>query len=249
MKNKKFNPVNWFAPKAWTVIGIAGSIALALASLIFSWKAVAISDSALKEQRRQFEEVQSEKLVIRLTPMPYDPIWLTEIKLGPEGQVAVTPWRLTLSNTGQQKLSIINYEISEGDKPGSKYYTGINGGIWDGKMQRIDLLSEPISIEPGETRIYIVHIGILIKPEVAKVLGKNIDLGTRMVTEPAKLLATNGLDLFGNEVEFQQFANGVVLTMLTNEATPTYWCQLTTGRNNIFVGSGSASLPAWIPAQ
>lgn len=247
MAKNRLNPAVWFTPKTWTVIGIVSSIVLALASLIFSWMAVEISKSSLSEQKRQFNEVQSEKLTIQLMPMPHDPIQLTDIKLGPEGQVVMLPWRLTLSNTGQQRLSIVRYEISEGNQPGSRYYTGLNGGIWDRAMKPIDLLSEPISIEPGETRVYVIKIGMLTKPEVAKVLGEGVDLRTGIVTGSSKLLASKGLDLFGNEVELQQFGNGFVLTRLTSKATPRYWCQLTTGRNNVFIGSGNSSLSGWVP--
>ncbi len=240
MSMKRLNPTNWFSSKTWTVIGIVFSILLAVASSIFSWKAVQISSDGLAEQRRQFSEVQTEKLGVELIPVAYDPIKLTEINFGSSGRVVMTPWKLRLSNTGQQKMSITGYELSEGEGQSARYYTGLNGGIWSftKNKKRIDPSVEPISLEPGDTHVYLLQIGILIKPEVAKVLSIKADVRTGLIMDPANELALSGLDLFGNKVDFQQFPDGFILTRLTNNKTPTYLFKATTGRNNVFKGYG-----------
>lgn len=233
--------------EAWTGL----SVIVALLSLIVSVRscysadsAVAVAENALAEQKRQFSEVQTEKLDIQLVAQAYDPLQVTRINFREQGQVIVTPWKLLLSNTGQQKLSITGYELSEGKSVGARFYTGLNGGMYDELRQRINPSDTPIHLEPGDTRIFTLHIGLLVKSKVADVLWSNADTKTGFVAGPTLSLAKAGLDLYGNEVEFKEYATGMTYTRLTSVQTPTFWYRATTGRGNAFLGSGVTSATA-----
>lgn len=56
------------------------------------------------------------------------------------------------------------------------------------------------------------------------------------------VLAKEGIDLYGNEVNYQEFEGGTYWLTVekANDKSPVYWYQAMSGRGNIFVTSATA---------
>jgi hypothetical protein len=210
------------------------SIFVAVASLV-------VSCASFQEQRRQFAEVQTEKLSITLVPREYEPVRITRINFGKDGSVVITPWKLTVSNVGQQRLSITSYEVSEGAKPSHRFYTGLSNGMFDAGGKVVEL---PITFEPGESKTYSLSVGMLVDNEVHKALSAAADPNTGWVVKPGLALAASNLDLLGNTISYEQFESGAKLEVLTEKRGQTFWYAATTGRSNVFYGSGQSVAPS-----
>lgn len=213
----------------------------AAASAFVAFASLGISCASYREQKHQFNQVQAEKLAVTLVPREYDPVRITRINFGPDGRVVIVPWKLTLSNTGQQRLSITSYEISTGERPGQKLYTGLDSGLFDDKTELVKL---PITLEPGDSKMFTISMGMLVSKEVGDALLPAAEASTGFVMKPALVLAKQDLDLHGNKVAYAEFPNGSQLTMLTNHAGQVFWFVARTGRNNVFVGSGHSIAPS-----
>lgn len=156
------------------------------------------------------------------------------------GRVVQVPWQLALSNTGHQKLSITKYSITTGVSPDSTSYSGIDGGMFRPDYQQsVDL---PLTLEPGESRLFVVLVGILVSPKVHEVLSSLEDPKSRTVGNANAVLAKQNLDLYGNKVNYQEFAGGgYVLTVeQENQKSQTFWYQAVSGRGNVFLTSAAA---------
>ena len=149
---------------------------------------VAIAAVALPyfEQRRQFQVLQTEELAVRLNPHTDGPIRISDKNFGPMGRLVQVPWGLTLSNTGNQKLSITRYSVTTGASPNSTYYTGIDGGMLQSDQKPLDL---PLTLEPGESRSLVLFIGILVPQSVYEVLSS--------LKEPSLRTVVNAGDALG----------------------------------------------------
>lgn len=216
--------------------------AMAVLSLLVAISTAIVSyvqqNSALEEQRRQFQVLQKEDLAIRLNPHAEGRMELTGRRFGSAGTLVRSFWGLTLSNTGNQKLSLTQYRISTGASPDAYFYSGIDGGLLaaDSTIEKL-----PIILEPGESRVLLLNIGFLVPDEVYSVLSalKKSDL---LSADAVRVeLARKGLDLYGNKVEFQEFPGGGVVISVDahNQKSPTIWLQITTGRGNTFTASAA----------
>ena len=208
---------------------------VAVISLVVAIASVAVP---YVEQRSQFQVMQREELSIQLNPYTDGPIRVTNDNFGPMGRVVQIPWQVTLSNTGNQKLSITNYSIRSGDSPNSTYYTGIDGGMLGSDLKPVAL---PISLDPGESRIYLLMIGILVPPNVNKILSSIGDPKARTMHHVEKVLAMNGIDIFGHKVTYQTSSGGGYSIRFDNSQidSPTFWYRVTTGRGTAFSASAA----------
>ncbi len=205
---------------------------MAIVSLLVAIAAVVVP---YMQQRSQFQALQNEELVVRLNSSMNGPLRLTENSFGPKGHVVQIPWQVTLSNTGYQNLSISKYSITVGASPNSTYYSGVDGGMFTSDQQRVQL---PFTLEPGESRSFRVLVGIIVPPRVYEVLS-SID---GKLSEARMVLAKQGVDLYGNEVNYQEFEGGSYLITLKkgSDKSPIYWFEVVTGRGNVFVTSETA---------
>lgn len=205
---------------------------VAIFSLIVAIAAVVIP---FIQQRSQFQVLQNEELFVQLNSSTNGPVRITEISFGALGYVVQMPWQITLSNTGYQNLSISKYSITVGASPNSTYYSGIDGGMFDSDQQRIDL---PITLEPGESRSFVVLVGVIVPPRVHEVLSS----AQGSLSEAMTVLAEQGTDLYGNEVIYQEFEGGNYLITVEKEIdkSPAYWYEVVTGRGNVFLTSETA---------
>lgn len=159
------------------------------------------------------------------------------VELG--GRVVQVPSELVISNTANRKLSIVSYSISTGETQNSQYYSGIDGGIYDDKGKKVQL---PIILEPGDSKILQIYIGIVVPPKVFDILS-TLKLKPSLSSQQTFLtLARNKLDIYGNRVEFEEYPGGAYSWSIDNklrQKSPRYWLQFTTGRGNSFVTSAS----------
>jgi hypothetical protein len=209
---------------------------IAIFSLIVAIAAVTVP---YMQQRSQFQVLQNEELAVRLNPSTHGPLRITEYSLGPIGHVVQIPWQLALSNTGNQNLSIIKYSIAAGVSPNSIDYSGLDGGMFHSNQKRVDL---PYTISPGESQLFVVLVGILVPPEVYEILLSAQDSNSSTVGNFKLVLAKHGLDLYGNEVSYQEFEGGnhLITVEKANDKSPTYWYQAVSGRGNVFMSSATA---------
>jgi hypothetical protein len=190
-----------------------------------------------EEQKRQFEVLQSEHVLVSLDAHAKGPFLITSINFGANSHVAQFPWELQLTNSGNQKLSIVKYNISSGTSPMDTFYTGIDGGLVTIGNQPVKL---PITLETGESRSFFLMVGIRVPTYVFDVLSA-IDPKKRTTENATIALGKKGLDLYGNKVEFSEYGGGSYsLTVLPeDQRSPTFWCQIVTGRGNEFTTSTS----------
>ena len=190
------------------------------------------------EQRRQFRILQAEQLVIRLNPHVDGTFRITKNNLGPLGHVVQVPWGLTLSNTGNQKLSVIKYSITTGSSPNSTFYSGIDGGMVNADGKPVSL---PFSIEPGDSRSFVVFIGTTVPSNVYEILSSNGNRDLPTIARAKIALAKRGIDIYGNKVAYQEYAGGGYLLTVDkeNQKYPRYWFQVDSGRGNAFLTSGT----------
>lgn len=88
----------------------------AIASLCIAVVAIVVP---YVQQRSQFNALQAEELNLRVSPEIDGPVRLLAHDFGSLGRVVQVPWELTLSNTRNRKLSIVQYDVSMGTVPRS----------------------------------------------------------------------------------------------------------------------------------
>ena len=201
---------------------------IALLSLVASMAAVVVP---YVQQRASQEEQFKAELELR----GKGSYKLAGINLGEHGKVVQSPWRVTLSNVGNQKLSITRYTLSEGKTPGARTYTGLDGGLTDEQGVAVQL---PLVLEGGETRAFILHIGSLVSPKSVDLLQTYASDGSIPVEQGNLVLARTGVDLYGNALTLKEFDSGYMVEW-TLPKKPTYWIEVTTGRANSFRASSS----------
>ena len=205
------------------------SVVLALLAIIISYNQ---QDTINKIQQKQFNLLQKEELSININPKINGKIHLTNYSLGNLGHVLHVPWKMIISNTGNKRLSIIDYSISRGESPNSIYYSGINGGIVSQKYEEILF---PITLNPGDSQIFYIFVGITIPKKAYETLvslDKNIPLTDEFAS---RMLAKKGIDYYGNHVKYQEYSKGSFLFSISNfEKAQRFWIKFTTGSGHIY---------------
>jgi hypothetical protein len=210
----------------------------AIFSLIVSICAAGISYLNFSQQKHQFEVLQSEELLIQPNPRAAGPFRLTNVNFGEMGQVVQFPWKLLLTNSGNQKLSVVRYEITSGSTPDETFYTGIDGGIATADNTPVGF---PFTLETGESRAFVVLVGIRVPPDVYNTLSVVDDPKEKTADQATIILARKGLDIYGNKVQFTETPGaGFALEIdPANQKSPRYWFKVVTGRGNAFAASAS----------
>lgn len=155
-------------PPDWIARATAiGSLVVSICTGAVGYFAYHEQWAALEENKRQFQIVQSEQVSVRLNPRINGPYRLTNVNFG-NSRVVQVAWDLRPTNTGNQRLSIVEYEITSGSSPGSTYYSGIDGGLVPTAGQKATSL--PLTLEPGESREFLVLVGVRVPLIVYNVL-------------------------------------------------------------------------------
>lgn len=189
------------------------------------------------QQSKQFQALQKESLKILLNSAVNRPLLLTNYNFGDMGKVIQMPWKVTISNTGNRQLSIIDKRVSVGDTPDFRSYTGIDGGIFTLENQPV---SFPIKLESGESQVYYLNVGALIPSKSYDIIHK-INDGNPVSDRDAMIaLGKAGIDMYGNPVEFKDNGeSGVSIKFNSSGDSPTFWLSLFTGNSNRFNGVAS----------
>jgi hypothetical protein len=196
---------------------------IALLSLVASMAAVAVpyfQQRALQEEQFRLELGQRHDGSYKITGF----------NLGEFGKVIQSPWRVVLSNVGTQKSTITRYSLSEGESPGTTIYTGLDGGLTTDQGVAVDL---PITLEGGETKIFILHLGVRVPPKAEAILREHAKNKLITVEQGDKVLAREGTDLYGNKVSLKEYGDAYVITR-DYLKVPKYWLEMTTSRANNF---------------
>lgn len=211
------------------------SLAVAICTILVAYLQ---QNSALDEQKRQFQILQKEDLTVRLNPYVDGAIRIASHNLGSLGRVVQIPWEVSLSNTGNQKLSLMQYSISTGPSPDFTSYSGIDGGIMTIDKKTVKL---PLVLEPGESRSLVMYVGVLATPKVYDAISIKSDSNIQTNSSIKLSLAKQGMDLYGNTVGYQEFPGGGYMMTIDNEnrKSPTFWCKVITGRGNVFLASAA----------
>lgn len=204
--------------------------AIATLSLVVAIAAIAVPYFQHKVE-------QEEAIALDFNPHLGGDIKLTDYNFGEIGRIVQVLWQLRISNTGNRKLSIVEYSISSGDKPYSKFFSGMDGGILDLKGNRISL---PITLEPGDSLALQVYVGIMVSPKIFNILNDSRMSKPIPAQQAARILGRAGLDLYGNNVDFKEYKGGNFhLAVRKGAKSPRYWFCLVTGRGKSFVISAS----------
>jgi hypothetical protein len=215
---------------------------MAVISLIVAVASVAIpymqQGRALKQQQKQFDELQQEALSVKLDPHVSGMVRITGKDLGPLGNFVQIPWELTISNTGSRQVSIADYDLTRGDSSGAMSYSGINGGLLTVDYNPVRY---PVTLEPGGMRKFFLIVGITVPDRVLETL-KGLNEGKDIDRERATTaLAKEGLDLYGNRIDYREFEGGGYIRSIDtqNQNGQRFWCVVHTGRGNSFVVAAS----------
>lgn len=200
--------------------------------------AVVVALLTLGDQQRQFRVLQSEQLTILIDPHVDGPLRITDSHFGALGHVVQVPWRLLLSNTGNQRLPIVRYDVSACGAPGLTFYSDIDGGVVTADQQPVAL---PLALDPGESEGLFVFVGVLASDDVYNVLSLQADPAALTTATATLVLGRQNLDLYGNPVAFRETGEGAYLLTIDpqHQESPTFCFEFVTGRGNVFTRSAS----------
>jgi hypothetical protein len=211
----------------------------AISSLLVAIVAIIISftqqKSAQEIQQKQFNLLQKENLSIQMNPYVDGEIRLTNIKLGPMGYVVQLPWKITISNTGNRNLSILEHLITRGESPESMQYSGIDGGLIENKFTSVVY---PFSLEPGVSRTFHVFVGITVPEQIYKTLSSIKEKKNLTDRNVSQIFGRKGIDIYGNKVDYKEFDNKAYhIQIKETEKAQRFWIQFTTGKGNVFLAT------------
>jgi hypothetical protein len=188
----------------------------------------------------QQEKQHKENLIILFNPgLAVGDIILTNYSFKDLGRVIQIPWQLTISNSGHNRLSIVEYQLSMGVKAGSVLFKGLDGGIKNKDWQDEKM---PITLDGGESKTFAIYVGVQANKEVYDILKSMSQNSDRISYKRAfRELAKKGYDFYGNKVWFKEYRDDSYELMVKNEhpASPMVWIELLTGRGNKFYSNGS----------
>jgi hypothetical protein len=188
----------------------------------------------------QQEKHHKESLSIIFSPdIAVGDIILTKYSFGDLGRVIQMPWQLTISNSGQDRLSVVEYQLSIGEKMGLLLFSGIDGGIRSKDWRNEKL---PITLDGGESKTFAIYVGVQTPKEIYDILKSMSPENDRISYRRAfKELARKGYDFYGNKIWFKEYENDSYELVIKKEhpISPVVWIELLTGRGNKFYANGS----------
>jgi hypothetical protein len=137
---------------------------------------------------------------------------------------------------GNLKTSILRYRITSGASPAGNFYSGIDGGMFLPNGRPVAL---PMTLDPGESRVYTLMIGILVPPTVQKILAAIPDPRSLPIKQVTKIFAKEGVDVFGNAVTYKEIDGKDLIQFGEGYKAPKYWYLAESGRGNVFGTSSS----------
>lgn len=154
------------------------------------------------------------------------------------GYPAVLPtiYECTLINEGEKPINIINYDLQQISSP-IVYYSYMDMGLFDKERKQIDL---PLNIKPHESYKFYLYVGLLIDPNAFKIINNSLVSKNEIkIMELNKLLAKNGMDIYGNPSNYTEIGGGNIMTIAPNRSQQIFLINFLTSHHNTFSDSFS----------
>lgn len=206
--------------KKSTLPSILSIIALAVSILSFSYN---IWKDAYKE---------IEQLSISYSDFGFD----TELRignLGDRGTVSGHNFGVILSNNSKIPISITSYNLYEIVQGRAEYYSNLVNGIFLSSVEN-EPIHFPIDIDAGKSIYIRLNLCAQIPKDVLLLIQNNYK-GTDIINTKAlrEFLASNGLDLYGNETIINTY-NGLTDIDSNFNSFPHYSLEITTSKGKTF---------------
>ena len=185
-------PANTYAGK-WTELVALGSFLISCASLFLSLYVLRLS--------------HVERLTVEVYPFGSRDFATVVWRDTPEqtGVVQVF-WEALLSNTGDRRLSVVSYDVRDVTNGQNAVYNSLKGGLFDTRERPLSL---PITLEPGESTLLLLKIGLLLHPRAVEVLQEAVPFGKPISRTDLQIaLAKAGIDIYGNPIELTTYPGG-----------------------------------------
>ena len=191
------------------------------------------------QQQSQFRALHTEQLKIRINSFVSEPLLVTSYDHGEDGGVVQTPWKISISNNGNRKSSVVMVSAHNVKTNGNFTFAGVTGDILSMDHTPVEL---PINLGPGESQSYYLSVGFKVPKEVYHLLGevgKDSRIPLNIVTNE---LSKIGIDLYGFPLRFSPVAGGgVKLEADSRYPPPIIEVVVKTGLGNYFAGRASRS--------
>lgn len=187
----------------------------------------------------QHYQEQKEIALININNISYkDNVIITKNNFGEEGQVIQLPWKFTISNSGNRKLSITEYDISSGQSLGAVFYSGIKGELMKLSGEVINL---PITLDAGESISGIIYIGVIVPKKVVDIINNLNDKSNIKYNDLIRILARSGFDIYGNKVKYKEYGEESYTLEVEKEQqkSQAFWIEFKSGRGIKFINSAS----------
>jgi hypothetical protein len=207
-------------------------------SNIVGWLALVVSLAAFGLSTYQYIESNEERLIIRTKPSTLNtPVLIPFIDLSHKYHLVYLPFNMSITNDGSKTISLLEHRrfllLDEGPIEENKiFYSGIDGGLLNLNGEKAIL---PKALSQGVTITYVSYIGVRIDSKVANLLKpyqeKRVTRRDLMI-----ILGRNGVDIYGNQVHYDEAINGSIGYRLKDAGvkTPMFLFQWKTGRGNVF---------------
>ncbi len=176
-------------------------------SIILSIIAIVVASTSLfVSSRTQQLSIIDEFITQLAIPAKNSMIHLSRVGSGELGFLITAPFEFTLTNTGNRRLSITQYEIYALNSWGGKYwYSGIDGGLLDSKGNPLHL---PLVLDIGVSNKGYILVGMLASDVAIRTLQAiNPSSSTISRRDLDVALAKHGIDLFGNKVVLKDYGS------------------------------------------
>ena len=187
----------------------------------------------------QFYLTNTEKLSI-ITHLINSEIKLTSCNFGEEGKVIQFPWQLVVSNTGNKKISIVDYDVvevldSSNIETSIRTNTCMDGGLFDLTGHQVEF---PLVLGDGESKKMNLMVGILIDSSIFDLLSEQSEQNEpHLLRNDELILARHNVDFFGNPLEFTEYDSSTYVITTSQDIdsySPILRLRFETSRNKFF---------------
>lgn len=213
------NPLTWVTKdskvkisklKPGSLLPFAGMLILLWIPPLLDWTYThrAVSSSNLQSEIAIAEGSNSGKQIndsLQVTSAKTREDIRTEIREYVDQGVMSAYWEVLLSNVGSENLSVVSYKVLQvGEDFPATWYSNMDQGLYVLENQEPVKLELPVSIASGDTKKVYVRLGLMLPPEIYKLVKENfIDRSNASITsgEILRVLYEEGTDFYGNTVQ------------------------------------------------
>ena len=107
-------------------------------------------------------------------------------------------WELVLSNNGESRVSIIDYDAKQLTDYGANDYTGMNQGIFQLENNKLAPLNFPFTLESGNSMAVFVRLGVMLDEKTWNLLEPHTTASPLTSRAIFDILKNSETDIFGN---------------------------------------------------